>query len=90
MVSCAVCRKVKAPRTKVEVSMASATTVGSQVFRPSFVVQQVEKQKERDRERRETAKVGMTAKVRQSKRDGQTVMVGSLQAKVGSNKGQQE
>ena len=25
--------------------MASATTVGSQVFRPSFVVQQVEKQK---------------------------------------------
>ena len=38
----------------------------------------------------ETAKVGMTAKVGQSERDGQTVKAGTLQAKVGSNKGQQE
>ena len=53
-------------------------------------MQRVEKQKEKDRERRETAKVGMTAKVGQSERDGQTVKVGTLQAKVGSNKGQQE
>ena len=53
----------------------------SQVIRPSSVMQKVEKQKER--ERRETAKVGMTVKVGQSERDGQ-------KAKVGSNKGQQE
>ena len=59
MVSCTVCRKVKG-RAKLEVSTASATTVGSQVIRPSSVIQKVEKQKER--ERRETAKVGMTAK----------------------------
>ena len=42
------------------------------------------------RERRDTAKVGMIVKVGQSERDGQTVKVGILQAKVGSNKGQQE
>ena len=53
---------------EVEVSTASATTVGSQVIRPSSVMQRVEKQKER--ENRETAKVGMTAKVGQSERDG--------------------
>ena len=88
MVSCTVCRKVKEPRAKVEVSTASATTVRSQVMRPSSVMQRVEKQKET--ERRETAKVGMTAKVGQSDRDGQTVKVGTHQAKVGSNKGQQE
>ena len=87
MVSCTVCRKVKG-RAKVEVSTASATTVGSQVIRRSSVMQRVEKQKER--EGRETAKVGMTAKVGQSERDGQSVKVGTLQAKVGSNKGQQE
>ena len=51
--------------------MASATTVESQVIRPSFVVQKVEKQKER--ERRETTKVGMIVKVGQSERDGQKV-----------------
>ena len=73
MVSCTVCKKVKG-RAKVEVSTASATTVGSQVIRRSSVMQRVEKQKER--EGRETAKVGMTAKVGQ--------------AKVESNKGQQE
>ena len=66
MVSCMVCRKVKEPRAKVEVSTASATTVGSQVIRPSSVMQRVEKQKER--ERRETAKVGVRAKVGQSER----------------------
>ena len=90
MVSCTVCRKVKEPRAKVEVSTAPATTVGSQVIRPSSVMQGVEKQKEKERERRETAKVGMRTKVGQSERDGQTVKVGTLQAKVGSNKGQQE
>ena len=58
------------------------TTVESQVIRPSSVMQKVEKQKER--ERRETAKVG------QSERVGQKVKVGTRQAKVGSNKGQQE
>ena len=84
MVSCTVCRKAKG-RAKVEVSTASAATVESQVIRPSS---EVEKQKER--ERRETAKAGMTAKVVQSERDGQTVKVGKLQAKVGSNKGQEE
>ena len=56
MMSCEVCRKVKEPRAQVEVSTASATTVESQVIRPSFVMQRAGKQKER--ERRETAKVG--------------------------------
>ena len=32
----------------------------------------------------------MTVKVEQSERDGQKVKVGTLQAKVGSNKGLQE
>ena len=68
--------------------MASVTTVGSQVIRPSSVMQKVEK--EREREIRETVKVGMRAKVGQSERDGQTVKVGTLQEKVGSNKSQQE
>ena len=68
MVSCTVCRKAKG-RAKVEVSTVSATTVESQVIRPSSVMQKVEKQKER--ERRETAKVGMTVKVGQSERVGQ-------------------
>ena len=90
MVSCTVCRKVKEPRAKVEVSMASAAIVGSQVIRPSSVTQRVEKQKERDRERRETAKVVVRGKVGQSERDGPTVKVGIRQVKVGSNKGQQE
>ena len=63
--SCTVCRKVKG-RAKVEVSTASVTSEGIQVFRPSSVMQRVEKQKER--ERRETAKVGMTAKVGQLER----------------------
>ena len=44
MVSCEVCRKAKG-RAKVEVSTASATTVESQVIRPSSVMQKVEKQK---------------------------------------------
>ena len=90
MVSCMVCRKVKEPRAEVEVSTASVTTVGSQVIRPSSVYERVEKHKDRDRERRETAKVGMRAKVGQSEGDGQTVKVGTLQAKFGSNRGQQE
>ena len=68
--------------------VTSATTVESQVIRPSFVVQKVEKQKER--ERRDTAKVGMTVKVGQSERDGQKAKVGTHQVKVGSNKDQQE
>ena len=72
----------------MEVPTASATAVESQVIRPSSVTQKVEKQKER--ERRETAKVGMTVKVGQSDWDGQKVKVGTLQAKVGSNKDQQE
>ena len=42
------------------------------------------------RERRETAKVGMTVKVGLSERDGQKVKFGTRQAKVGSNKGQQD
>ena len=66
----------------MEVSMASASTVESQVIRTSSVMQKVEKQKER--ERRETAKVG------QPERDGQKVKVGTLQVKAGSNKGHQE
>ena len=60
----------------------------SQVIRPSSVKQKVEK--ERERERRETAKVGMTVKVGQSERVGQKVKVGTRQAKVGTSKGQQE
>ena len=75
-------QKGKGAKGTGEVSTASATTVESQVIRPSFVVQRAGKQKER--ERRETAKVG------QSERDGQTVKVGTLQAKVGSNRGLQE
>ena len=70
--------------------MASATTVESQVIWPSSVTQRMEKQKERDIGRRETAKVGMRAEVGQSERDGQTVKVGTLQEKVGNNKSQQE
>ena len=87
MVSCTVYRKAKG-RAKVEVSTASATTVESQVIRPNSVMQKVEKQKER--ERRETAKVGMTIKVGPSEKDGQKVKVGMRQVKVGNNKGQQE
>ena len=87
MVSCTVCKKAKG-RAKVEVSTASATTVESQVIRPSSVMQKAEKQKER--ERREIAKVGMTAKVGQPERDGQKLKVGTLQAKDGSNEGQRE
>ena len=44
MVSCTVCRKAKG-RANVEFSTASATTVESQVIRPSSVMQKVEKQK---------------------------------------------
>ena len=51
-------------------------------------MQKVEKQKER--ERSETAKVGITVKVGQSERDGQKVKVGTHQVKVGSHKDQQE
>ena len=87
MVSCTVCRKAKG-RAKVEVSTASATTVESQVIRPSPVMQKVEKQKERGRN--ETTKVGMAVKVGQPERNGQKVKVGTRQVKVGSNKGQQE
>ena len=87
MVSCTVCREAKG-RAKMEVSTASATTVESKVIRPSSVIQKVEKQKER--ERRETAKVGMTVKVAQSERDGLKVKVGTHHVKVGSNKDQQE
>ena len=68
-------------KAKVEVSTTSATTVECQVIRPSSALHKVEKQKER--ERRETAKFGMTAKVGQPERDGQAVKVGTLQAKVG-------
>ena len=46
IVSCTVCRKVKGT-AKVEVSTASATTVGSQVIRSSSVMQKVEEQKEK-------------------------------------------
>ena len=87
MVSCAVCRKAKG-RAKVKVSTASATAVESQVIRTSSVMQKVEKQKERDR--RETTKVGMTVNVGQPEWDGQKVKVGTRQVKVGSNEGQQE
>ena len=44
MVSYTVCSRAKG-RAKVEVSTASATTVKSQVIRPSSVMQKVEKQK---------------------------------------------
>ena len=43
----------------------------------------------KERERRETAKIGMTVKVGQSERGGQKVKVGTRQIKVGSNKGEQ-
>ena len=78
MVSCTSCREAKG-RTKVEASIACVTIVQKQVIRPSSVLQTVEQQKER--ERRETEKIG---------RDGQKVKVGTRQAKVGSNKDQQE
>ena len=44
MVSCTDCRKAKG-RAKVEVSTASATTVESQVIRPSSVMRKVKKAK---------------------------------------------
>ena len=87
MVSCSVCRNAK-ERAKVEVSTASATTVESQVIRPGSVMQKVEKQKQR--ERRETTKVGTTLKVGQPERSGHKVKVGTRQEKVGSSKSQQE
>ena len=89
MVNCTVCRRAK-PRVKAVVSMAFATTVGSQVIQPSSVSQKGERQKGRDKAKRETTKVGMTAKVGQSERDGQMVRVGILQATHGSSKSQQE
>ena len=63
----------------MEVSTASTTAVESHVIQPSFVFQKVEKQKEM--ERRETAKAGMTVKVGQLERDAQKVRVGTLQVK---------
>ena len=90
MVSCTVCRKAMG-RAKVEVSTVSATTVESQVIRPSSVMQKMENQKGKKGDSKGwKAKVGMTVKVDQSERDGQKVQVGTRQAKVGSNKGQQE
>ena len=60
----------------------------SQVSRPSSVLHKVERQKER--ERRETTKVGMTVQFGQPEREGQKVKVGIRQVKVGSNKGHHE
>ena len=85
MVSSSVCRNEKG-RASVKVSTVFVTNVGSQVIRPSSDMQKWKSK----RERSETAKVGMTVKVGQPERDGQTVSVGTLQAKVGSNEGQQE
>ena len=45
---------------------------------------------QKERERRETTKVGMTVKFGQPERDGQKVKVGIRQVKVGSNKGHHE
>ena len=90
MVSCTVCRRAKEPRAKVIVSMAFVTTVGSQAIRPISVLQKVERHEVKDKAQRETAMVGMTAKVGQLEREGQMARVGIHQAKVGSNKGQQE
>ena len=42
--------------------------------------------KQKERERKETAKVGMTVKVGQSEKDGQKVKVGTRQVKVGATK----
>ena len=63
--SCTVCRRAKEPRAKVIVSMAFATTVGSQAIRPISVLQKVERHDVKDKAQRETAMVGMTAKVGQ-------------------------
>ena len=71
MVSCTSCRKANG-RAKVEVSTALGTFVETEVIR---FAKKAEKQEER--ERRETANVGMTAKVGQPERDGQKVKVGS-------------
>ena len=60
MVSCTVYRKAKR-KAQVENSTASATIVGNLVIRHISVMQKVEKAKER--ERRESAKVGMTVNV---------------------------
>ena len=87
MMSCTVRRKVKG-RAKVEVSTASATTVEVRSF--GQVLSCKRWKSKRNRERRETAKVGMTAKVGQSERDGRKVKVGTRQVKVGNNKDQQE
>ena len=46
--------------------------------------------KEKGKGKRETGKVGVTAKVGQPERDGQKVKVGTFQVKAGSNKGLQE
>ena len=86
MMSCTVCREAKEPRAKVEVSLVSGSIWGSQVLGHVLLCKGWKRKKERDRERRETAKVGMRAKVGQSEKDGQTVKVGTLEAKVGSNR----
>ena len=49
------------PRAKTKVSMISATTVGSQVIRPSFVVQRVEKQKKGSEKRQQRLELRLGA-----------------------------
>ena len=88
--NCTVCRRAKVTRAKVVVSTGFATVAESQATRPSSALQRVERQEERDKAKRESAKVGMIATVGQLERDGQMERGGTLQAKVGSNKGQKE
>ena len=59
----------------------------SQVIRPSFVEQKVEKQKEK---KGDSKGWNDSKGVGQSERVGQKVKVGTHQVKVGSNKDQQE
>ena len=71
-------QKVKGAKGKEGSFNGICCNCGSQVIRPSSVTQRVEKQKERDRDRKDTAKVGMTVKVGQSERDGHTVFIHDL------------
>ena len=74
---------------KWKFSTASATTVESQVIRPSSVMQKGGKAKGKGK-KGDNKGCGMTVQVGQPERDGQKVKVGTRQVKVGSNTGQLE
>ena len=88
MVSCTVCRKTKW-KGKSGSFNGICYNCGKSGRSAKFCLC-IRWKKQKERERRETAKVGVTEKVGQPERDGQKVKVGTHEVKVGSNKDQQE